>query len=429
MSKQSFFKRHPKKGAAILMFGIMAFLFVVTEFTLQKMGMKPGNIGNSAFFTTVDSLVEYEGYEADEDGVMHVNADMAEFLSFHIKQQKKFTPTEEWDLIQDKDSRIFKLVNQYTALNTGELDNDFSRFITDLKSKNSVDLSETDEAYLTYCHQPINSHGYRSIEFKNYKTDKTKVLLLGDSFTWGRSAENVTSSFADNLAAKDYVVFNTGIITGDPMQYLAAAQKFIPILKPDIVIVNFYFGNDLMYFNRKPEPYQMPYYFTNSGLLNGNPMGKYLSLNDAYQINLDLFEIPTSNSIFNRMCSKTVITTKLWQVLNKIFDLDKNSVLSRYSKTTKGMAGSEPISDQSLLAIKNICRSEGSQFILAGIEIGPHKKMKPIDYQTLFDSLEFHIPSTITADDYLIDDPHYNDAGHRKYADFLDELIRTSSRN
>ena len=92
----------------------------------------------------------------------------------------------------------------------------------------------------------INSAGFRSIEFEYLETDKKKVLFLGDSFTWGVSAQPVTNCFADLTAAQGFVVYNTGIPGTDPNQYAYLAEKYIPVLKPDYTAVMFFMGNDFV---------------------------------------------------------------------------------------------------------------------------------------------------------------------------------------
>ncbi|MCI0470059.1 MAG: hypothetical protein L0Y73_00200, partial [Candidatus Aminicenantes bacterium] len=56
----------------------------------------------------------------------------------------------------------------------------------------------------------INSHGFRGNEFAPVDTPQTKILLVGDSFTWGTAAVPLTQSFADLVQASGYHVYNAG---------------------------------------------------------------------------------------------------------------------------------------------------------------------------------------------------------------------------
>ena len=85
-------------------------------------------------------------------------------------------------------------------------------------------LDDAEFAYLDYATAPVNEEGFKSIAFKKYETEKTSILLLGDSFTWGLTAVPSFKSFADVLAARGYVVYNTGIVGNDPAYYAAIAK-------------------------------------------------------------------------------------------------------------------------------------------------------------------------------------------------------------
>jgi hypothetical protein len=62
-----------------------------------------------------------------------------------------------------------------------------------------------------------------------------KNFFLGDSFTWGASAEPISKCFVDLVGNAGYLIFNTGIPGTKPNQYTYIAEKYIPILKPDFV--------------------------------------------------------------------------------------------------------------------------------------------------------------------------------------------------
>jgi len=51
------------------------------------------------------------------------------------------------------------------------------------------------------------------------------------------------------------------------------------------------------------------------------------------------------------------------------------------------------------------------------------------DAEVLFQDIEFHLPETVILDDYAnnpyggSDDIHFNDSGHRKFADFILDIL------
>jgi hypothetical protein len=128
-------------------------------------------------------------------------------------------------------NRAFKPVNQLKV---------HESFITDgegvFKANPNYEWSEEYQ---------INSDGFRGIEFKQYDTAGTKILFLGDSLTWGASANPITNCFVDIVRRCGYLTFNTGIPGTDPNQYAYLAEKYVPLLKPYIFAVMFYLGNDL----------------------------------------------------------------------------------------------------------------------------------------------------------------------------------------
>ena len=80
--------------------------------------------------------------------------------------------------------------------------------------------------------------------------DKTRVLLLGDSFTFGMSAD-LSQSFAERLDADfpQAAIWNTGIPGGGTHQALAAFNVYAPTLQPQLTILAFYvndFDDNLM---------------------------------------------------------------------------------------------------------------------------------------------------------------------------------------
>jgi len=80
-----------------------------------------------------------------------------------------------------------------------------------------------------------------ALEVKPTKT--TRILMLGDSFTQGNE---VSQTFSQLLAAKLNVqVINAGIRGGSPLQYYLWLKTEGLKFDPDIVVLNFYLGNDI----------------------------------------------------------------------------------------------------------------------------------------------------------------------------------------
>ena len=74
--------------------------------------------------------------------------------------------------------------------------------------------------------------------------ERMRILMLGDSFTFGLYAD-IGKSYVETIKANfpQTVVWNTGIPGAGTHQALALFRKYAPILQPHLTILNFY-GND-----------------------------------------------------------------------------------------------------------------------------------------------------------------------------------------
>lgn len=96
----------------------------------------------------------------------------------------------------------------------------------------------------------INRAGFRDREFALTKAAGTRIVAIGDSFTYGWGV-GVEQSWPKVLEASlrergyDVEVANLGQPGASPVVYARTAIKAIPLLKPDIVIVAVTQGDDL----------------------------------------------------------------------------------------------------------------------------------------------------------------------------------------
>lgn len=99
----------------------------------------------------------------------------------------------------------------------------------------------------------FNNQGFRDKdEFVGESVDTTalRILLLGDSFTYGINAVlKEEDGYADVLEKnlnklRKTLLWNTGMPTIGQRQQLYMLKKYFPILKPKLIILGFYNGND-----------------------------------------------------------------------------------------------------------------------------------------------------------------------------------------
>lgn len=97
----------------------------------------------------------------------------------------------------------------------------------------------------------INNEGYHDKDdFTEVSpgVDSLKVLVTGDSFTWGASSD-IGSSYVDIFESdlkKTYpsIVWNTGMPATGTNHALFTAKKYLPRQKSNYVVLGFYVGND-----------------------------------------------------------------------------------------------------------------------------------------------------------------------------------------
>ena len=289
----------------------------------------------------------------------------------------------------------------------------------------------------------INAEGFRSIPFERDGDARPSVLLLGDSFAWGYSAQPITNCFADILGRSGYRVFNTGISGTSPTQYASLAEKYVPKLKPDIVAVSFYMLNDIRQ-SFPMFPYKRIFHVTNAGWLqayDGN--GHYMKPKEAYEIYLaksnELFDYlakdrPTSAA--QRLMFKSAVGTAVWVRLAQL--------RSRVAPREPGQTASSPFdapdleerrrlekqTTANLQRIERVAEANGARFLLFVIPVNPEIENPGNsleDNRHVFGDLDPLVPPGLTSADYAdLPDDHFNNSGHEKFARFMLEHFSAS---
>lgn len=362
---------------------------------MALMGFRQGVIKENPYFTLVDSLEIYDTFIADEAGILKINTDSN---CMHPKRE-------------EANSNCFD-----------------AKWLNTLKADT---LNEFNKVLLNYVYQqPINSSGFRSITFDtSVTTSATKILLIGDSFTYGHSARPIQYSFADKLLQKGFAVYNTGISGADPAQYEAVAKKYISLLQPDIVIVNYYTGNDAMHYYRELKAQQPNYYLTNAGNIWAYPQGFYLMPKQSYAYTQSMLFIPNQETnIFNLYMAQTRVTTFLWSLLAKFH------IVNPYQQSIKAIFKENyipwsptSVADYYINNIDSICIQHNTPFLVSVIpDYFELEDAENIIKRKHFPNNEFVLCPNLTASDYRLEpsDLHFNNEGHAKYADFLEKEIK-----
>jgi len=105
-----------------------------------------------------------------------------------------------------------------------------------------------------YSHIITNSHGLRDREYESKTEDVFRIMIIGDSFTFGHGCEledSFTKILESNLnesSYKDYKyveVVNAGVGGYGVDHYYLHLKEMFGIYKPDLVVLSFFIGNDI----------------------------------------------------------------------------------------------------------------------------------------------------------------------------------------
>lgn len=292
---------------------------------------------------------------------------------------------------------------------------------------NEKGLQVADKDYwLAHDSLHINSHGFRSKEFNAVDTTKKKVLLIGDSFVWGMSAKPMPDScFADMLGnLSDYEVINAGIPATDPVQYAEIAKQYIPVLKPDYVVIFFFMGNDLMEHDRAVVPNEALSYWTNAGAVSADIDGRHFSsAQEAYSyLANEKYYLKQPKEWYKKVISKSALLSRLYAGK---FRIEEKLAFEHKRKHA----------DVSLKYLYNIKETADANKVPIKFVVIPELKEANLSkdkyyerYSALLrdENLKEYWLFPPTDEQYYVayPDGHLNNEGHRQYALFIKTMLQ-----
>lgn len=346
---------------------------------------------------------------------------------------------------------LLEIILRLFGMKAGTLIDDFKiqenpiyepRFTADEMGINYIDSSATTLMLGT----KINQQGFR--DDINYTTEivdsiknqakKEVIMIIGDSYVEGCCPDTVVNAFPDIInRIQGLKILNMGISGTDPLQYQLVAQKYLPLLKPNKVVIVFYFGNDILTFERSATPYApLTFPFKDNKWLFGvapNHLSQKLNYSfktaeEAYQFYIDKYTLIGKNRNWvEKVFSYSVICSKLYLYIEH-----RNARKLWESKGIVYNWDGFDIAHKRLSVIKKIADSLQIKALFVGIpspeEASNNENLKE-KYKTLFKELEWHVPTNLTKDDYdgMNISNHFNNTGHKKYATFLKQLIESKN--
>ncbi len=429
------------KNLILLIISVTGIL-LICEAGLRVTGTRPGWIDQFDGFKEVDSLVIYKNFETDDAGIYKFSPWVTDSLLKYFDCQRRVITNARVKQSLYESDKIYYLYESFCK-QTVNPDPSLYWWILERQSEESDsnailnthrrilnNTAPTDRCWRAaveqYFSRPFNHEGFRSIPFRNDSSHTLKVLVIGDSFVYGMDARPFQNSFVDLLLSRGYLVYAAGIPGTDPPQYAAIARKYIPIIKPDIVICCFYTGNDFMKSEREPSVDRPIEYVTNAGLYSSyRADGTYMTSQQAYQYYLSICRFPAAGSNkFDWFCSYTAIGSKVWNIcLNK--GLIRYAPRDEYYRTNKIPSDSIYRYTRKYIERIRACCEENKVPIV--FTIIPEKN--PVDISdTVFDYIfdhKFEMPKGLDdKKDYFHRGIHFNNDGSLKYADFLDKILK-----
>lgn len=274
----------------------------------------------------------------------------------------------------------------------------------------------------------INEGGFRSPNLATLDTTKNKIMLIGDSFTWGMSAKPVENNcFADLLRNEtNYEVINMGVPAADPVQYAIIAKKYIPQVKPNYVLLIFFMGNDLMHEDRPHVPGEPFCYFTNAGTILADIDGRHFKTAEAaynYIVN-EKYYLRHPKNIVERIVAHSSILSRIYSVNFRLKEkLEYERLIKNTAVTKKYLAQVKRVCIDNNVPFKIVLIPEIKEANMPLQEYGKKYNNLLRDYSLERDWLMFE---NIKANFLDYPDAHLNNQGHRFYADSIKAFLKNA---
>jgi hypothetical protein len=207
-----------------------------------------------------------------------------------------------------------------------------------------------------------NSIGLRDKEYPFERTDKKRILFLGDSYTWGFGVE-YEERFTEILESRhpEWEMINAGLsgygTDQEYLYYLKEGHKF----NADVVILLLYYNDFENNYRSEQFYYHKPYFTIENGNLvrHNNPVP----------------ESSLSQKIERYIETRTVLIRKIRFMFNFFISLAtyhfKSEEAQRYTGGFTNFKESKPITNKLLATLKEEVEANNSKFILFGVPIRP----------------------------------------------------------
>lgn len=254
--------------------------------------------------------------------------------------------------------------------------------------------------------EKINEFGFRDWQLGGGQ----RLLLLGDSFTWGTGASKHKLSYASLLAVNDYTIFNTGVPGVAPNQYATIAERYVGELNPDKVLVFIYAGNDLYGASDPLIPNHPRWWVTTHGWYSAfDSANNPLSFEDM--LRSYSFDVNPIYGLGRKSALLTLTKAVMYDVYHEIKSLaPKESGASEFEGSVHGTLLTQ------LMNIKIVSESNGAElyvFFIPDLGKGCSGEQIQLNDFKVFDG-QLILLETAEEDYHPAPNCHFNDSGHLK---------------
>lgn len=283
--------------------------------------------------------------------------------------------------------------------------------------------------------QNFNQQGYRDVD-QFVDTDPSlsaglRILLLGDSFAYGSAAVNdgTRSGFADCLEhelkglSNGIAVWNTGIPGTGQGEQLLHLRRWLPVMRPNLVMLAFYAGNDFEDNQRPPAQF---YVFRDELWAN-----RYVAGTDPARI-----RTLSPRDAWLRARGYAIRSDPWW------LGLRFPTIITRLFRQTRDRLADNPalrIRQQTDLAVSLVDRirreseEAGARFCILIIPTRDHvsgavdQRMMTFKERLIDAGIEVFFPDgLLSVEDYMpAPDLHWTKSGHKRVGSWLAGLLGT----
>lgn len=404
------------------------FVLIIIDTTLYWTDNKINPLSFNYNLKSEEELIIYDFFDTNEHGALKLSQNVINETNQYMQSDSVyFSDILNYEGIN---KILFDFKNLLAASNKPDSfkeEEEYSEF--ERAFFNSLENPQDSSKILYhFLKQPFNSFGYRGIDTSyTSNINKPKIMLVGDSFVWGMSADPIYNNFTDLLLARGYLVYSFGIPGIDPAEYWGFVKSYTKILNPDLVMVCFFPGNDFMPFIRtlkEGEPHET---LTNiGGFIYHYPFGEYIDLDSALVLYRNLESIPQEDSFFNKLADKSSVASLVWAIFYKLGWV-KHELRNSYEKIHNASFEERiGFTRYYLQKIGDYLTDSEVNFVFTIVPEKPFKEQKDVEgypLEEIFHPYNYYYPIGFLREEYEKQGGHFNNLGAKRYADFLEELI------